>query len=213
MVVPGCECKKPETVDKPASELGVFISVPDVAEAPSDNKVPVMVQFSFDGKVVYLASNVGVFCNGTTLPNEGLFYGARVPIVSPGGNYNIVHKRGGVNTAVNITVPQRPVFTSPTGGATVARSSNLTVTYVPGTGSAVDISASGNKAGGGTTSAKAGGQPDTGTYSGLDVTAFEAGPGGLSLIRVYENIHAGGAGFASVKSTYRSGSHIDVTWQ
>lgn len=68
---------------------------------------------------------------------NALGYAERVPIVAVGGTYNCVHTRNGVSTTANVTVPSRPVFVSPTQGATVARSNGLTINYVAGSGSGI----------------------------------------------------------------------------
>lgn len=210
--------KPPETVDKPASELDISITVLDSEKYPSDNRVAVVVQFFYEGRYVNLRSNSSISCNGIALPKEALGYAARVPIQPEGGRYNFIHTREGVSTSVYLTVPGRPVFVSPTAGATVARSTNVIITYVPGNASEVTGRASGHRAGAGTISVGADSQPDNGTYSGLNVTAsggageFEPGIGGLSLSRKFLNIHTGGSGFKSVKSDYSSGSKINITW-
>jgi hypothetical protein len=172
-----------------------------------DNKVPVFMQFFFGGKYVKLASNAVVTCNGVTLTDNGLGFAERVPIVAPGGVYTYQHSRAGVNTTVSITVPQRPVITSPAANASVTRSTSLTISYIAGTGSGVRASA-----GDGTTGLGGNLQADSGTYAGFDVSSLHTGPGSIGLNREFANIHSGGAGFSSVESKYTSGSDISVTW-
>jgi hypothetical protein len=200
-------CQPPATVDKPASELAVKLTVIDTEATPSDGKVPVIMQFFFDGKYVKLASNATVTCNGVTLTDHGLGYAERVPIRLVGGTYTFQHSRGGVNTTVSITVPSRPVIISPAAGSSVPRSSSLTISYVAGSGSGVRGSAGDNATG------KSGNvQPDNGTYSGFDVSDLNAGPGRIGITREFTNIHTGGSGFSSVESKYSSGSDINITW-
>jgi len=200
-------CQPPATVDKPASELAVKLTVIDTDETPSDGKVPVVMQFFFDGKYVKLASNATVTCNGVTLTDHGLGYAERVPIQSVGGTYTFQHSRGGVNTTVSVTAPPRPVFVSPTAGLSVPRSSNLTISYVAGSGSGIRGSA-----GDGSTGKGGNLQPDNGTYSGFDVSDLNAGAGTIGLTREFTDIHTGGSGFSSVESKYSSGSDINITW-
>lgn len=201
-------CEQPATVDKPASELAVKLTVIDTEANPSDNKVPVVMQFFFDGKYVKLTNSATVTCNGVTLTDHGLGPAERVPIVAPGGTYTFQHSRSGVNTTVSITVPQRPVFVSPTANASVTRSTGLTINYVPGSGSGVRASA-----GDGSTGLGGNLQTDNGTYTGFDVSSLHAGPGTIGLTREFTNIHSGGTGFSSVESKYSSGSDIHVSWQ
>jgi len=201
-------CQPPATVDEPASALAVKFTVIDTEATPSDGKVPVVMQFFFGGKYVKLAGNASVTCNGVTLTDHGIGFAERVPILPPGGAYTFQHSRGGVNTTVSIAVPPRPVITSPTAGASVARSSNLIINYVSGSSSGVRGSA------GDASTAKSGAvQPDNGTYTGLDVSTFQAGAGRVGITREFENIHSGGSGFSSVESKYNSGSDVNVTWQ
>jgi hypothetical protein len=201
-------CNPPPTVNIPASELGIKVNVLDVSESPSDGKVPVIVQFLSEGKFVRLGSSATVTCNGVTLKEDALGHTERVPIQPTGGTYSVEHKRSGFTTTVQVTVPPRPVFRSPTvAGASIARTSHLVIHYAPGGGTSVRGNASD-----GTTS-RNNSQPDDGTHEGLDVSGFNAGPGRLSLTRnLTDTQHSGGGGFASVQSVFTRGRHIDITW-
>jgi hypothetical protein len=200
-------CKPADTVDKPASELDVKAHVVDTEENPSDGKVAVVMQFFFDGKYVKLAGNAAMTCNGVTLTDNGLGYAARVPQQPVGGTYTFQHSRGGVNTTAAVTVPARPVFSPPTvQGATITRTANFTIFYVPDNGKAVR-----GRASDGTNSVN-NSQDDDGTHEGLDVSGFNAGPGSLGLTREYED-PIGGTGFHSAERNYSSGKSIDITWQ
>jgi hypothetical protein len=201
-------CQPPATVDEPASALAVKVSVIDTEATPSDGKVPVVIQFFSAGKYVKLAGNASVTCNGVTLTDHGIGFAERVPIQPPGGTYTFQHSRAGVNTTVSITVPSRPVINSPTAGSSVARTNNLTITYVAGSGTGIRGSA------GDASTGKSGNvQADNGTYGGLDVSTFQAGAGRVGITREFENIHSGGSGFASAESKYSSGSDTNINWQ
>lgn len=205
----GCSgCQPPSTVDAPASALEVKVSVLDIAEVPSDGKVIVVMQFFQGGSVVELASSITLRCNGIPLPWNGLVAGhaERIPIQPVGGTYTCTFTRGLTTNTVAVTVPARPVFSAPTvAGATLARSGSFTIRYVPGTGTSVrgsasDASNSANNS-----------QPDDGTHDGLDVSAFSAGPGTLSITRTLEWAVTGtGFGAASVK--YDTNKQIAITW-
>lgn len=201
-------CQPPATVDKPASELGVKVNVIDTEASPSDGKVAVVMQFFDAGKFVKLGSNATVTCNGVTLVDHGLGPAERVPLQPVGGTYVFQHSRNGVNATVSVTAPARPVFQPPTvTGATLPRTSNLVIHYVPGGGTSVRGSASDG------TNSKNNNQPDDGTHEGMDVSAFNAGPGTLGIVRKLDNNHSGGGGFASAESEYSVGSRINITWQ
>lgn len=201
-------CQPPATVDKPASELGVKVNVIDTETSPSDGKVAVVMQFFDSGNFVKLGSNANVTCNGVALVDNGLGPAGRVPMQPVGGTYVFQHSRNGVNTTVSVTAPPRPVFQAPTvGGATIARTNNLVIHYVPGSGASVRGSASDG------TNSKNNNQPDDGTHEGMDVSGFNAGAGTLGLVRRLENVHSGGSGFASAESEYSVGSRINITWQ
>lgn len=205
----GCSgCQQPSVVDAPASALDVKIAVLDIAEVPSDGKVVVVMQFFQGSSTVELASSITVRCNGVVLPWNGLMFGhaERVPIQPLGGTYSFTFTRGGVTTTANVTVPARPVFSSPTlSGTMLARSSTFSIHYVPGAGTSVRGGA--NDA----TNAVNNSQPDDGTHDGLDVSAFVPGPGTLSITRTLEGALTG-TGFASVKTKYDTNTTIAITW-
>lgn len=199
-------CNPPPVVDVPASNLDVNISIINTEASPSDGKIPIIVQFFLNGTYVQLASNATVTCNGVTPTFGGLGYADRVPLVPVGGTYNCTHTRNGIITNVSVAVPLRPVFISPTQGATVARSSNLTITYVAGSSSGVRGSA-----GDGSTGLGGNLETDNGTYTGFNVSSLKAGPGSIGLTREF-TFTPSGTGFKSVKISYSSGSDIKITW-
>src|SRR5215813_9802059 len=114
-------CPPPAVVDVPASGLAVELTIIDVTATPSDGKVPALVVFQQAGKSVQIASSSSISCNGVALTWNGLAYAQRVPIVAAGGTFSCVFSRAGVNTNFSVTVPARPVMTSPASGATVSR--------------------------------------------------------------------------------------------
>jgi hypothetical protein len=134
-------------------------------------------------------------------------YAERVPVVPVGGNYHFVYTRSGVPTSLDLVVPSRVVFNSPTAGASVTRNNNFTITYVAGGGTGVNASGSG----------PAGNlnrnvfEPDNGTYTGMDTSSFGTGAGELSLQRRFEGAISG-TGFHSATRQYDSWSSISVTW-
>jgi hypothetical protein len=199
------QCNPPATVDKAASELDVKITVIDSDNSTSDGKLPVIMQFFLDGKYVKLAGNATVTCNGVALTDNGLGPAERVALVSPGGTYTFRHVRSGVTTTAVVTVPARPVITSPAVNATVARTANVTITYTPGTGQSMMGSVSNSSMSQGGTS-----QPDNGTYSGLNATALTAGPGTVSIRREFVNNMT--TGFKSTEVKYTSGISRNVNW-
>ncbi len=198
-------CNPPPTVDLPAANLSVKITVIDTDANPSDNKVPIVVQFFQTGTFVRLSS-ADVACNGVALAWNGLGYAERVPMVAVGGVYHCTHTRAGVTTSVDVTVPPRPVILSPASGAAVNRSANLTITYAPDGGTGMRASA-----GDGSTGLGGNVQADSGTYSGYDVSSLKAGPGTIGLTREF-TFTPSGTGFASAEIAYSSGSDIAVTW-
>jgi hypothetical protein len=205
----GCSgCQQPAVLDAAASALNVTVSVLDIAEVPSDGKVIVVMQFFQGGGALEMASTITLKCNGVTLPWNGLMFGhaERVPIQPVGGTYSFTFTRGGVTTTANVTVPARPVFSSPTlSGAMLARSSTFSIHYVPGAGTSIrgganDASHAANNS-----------QPDDGIHDGLDVSAFVPGPGTLSITRTLEGALTG-TGFASAKTKYDTNKTIAITW-
>jgi len=206
----GCSgCQSPAVVDEPASTLDVKFSVLDIAENPSDGKVICVMQLLKNGSVVQVTSNAAASCNGVPLPYNGLLFGyaERIPIQPVGGTYAFRYSRNGVNTDVSVVVPPRPVFAAPTvTGATLARTNNFTIHYIAGSGASVRGDASDP------TNSKNNTQPDDGTHNGLDVSAFSAGPGTLSITRILENSIAG-TGFLSASRRFESNKTISIVWQ
>ena len=206
----GCSgCQSPVTVSAPASNLDVNFSISDITEAPSDGKVIVVMQFLQSGNVVQLASDATTSCNGVALTYNGLLFGnaARVPLVPGGGVYAFSYSRSAVITNVSITVPPRPVFSSPTvNGATITRTNSLTIHYVSGTGTAVFGGASDG------THNLNNSQPDNGTFVGLDVSGFNTGAGSLSIQRELQNPITG-TGFHSATEKFYITKEAAVTWQ
>ncbi len=215
-------CRPTVTVDVPASELDMHINVFDYDENPSDGKVLVVAQFFYGDAYAKLGGTARVSCNNVPLSIDalgGIGYAARVPLVHAGGAYTFTYSRNGASASVGIVTTERPLFVSPTEGANVTRSENVTIQYQRGNGSSVQGRAQGRKTGAGSVSVGAGDQQDNGTYTGLNVVStsgvgqFGSGAGKISLTREYVDRHTGGAGFHSVKSTYTSGSEINITWR
>lgn len=205
----GIGCKTPVVVDQPASSFDVNVAVLDVIEAPADGRVIAVMQFLQNGTAMQLASNVSATCNGVPLPYNGLVFGhaARVPLLPAGGIYNFRYTRGGVNTDVVVTSPVRPVFALPTAaGASLPRTGNFTIHYVPGNGASVRGNASDG------THSQESSQADNGSVTGLDVSAFNPGPGTLSITRTLESAIPG-TGFHSATNKSSTGKTINITWQ
>jgi hypothetical protein len=202
-------CHPPAIVDLPASGLDVTITVLDVTPTPSDGKVIVAAQFFSGGKVVQLGSAAAVTCNGIALLWNGLLsaHAERVPLVAVGGTYTVRHVRAAVTATATLVVPPRPVISLPLAGATVTRSANVMVTYVPASSAGVRASASdGSTASGGNV------EPDNGNYTGLNASSLKAGPGTIGLTREITGTLTG-TGFNSAKTSYTVGSlDIPVSW-
>src|SRR5438874_33839 len=62
----------------------------------------------------------------------GYHYEGKVARVQVGGVYECVYTREGVRAVVTVPVVPGPTVLSPKAGASLARTANLTVTYVPG---------------------------------------------------------------------------------
>jgi hypothetical protein len=196
-----------QPVDVAASELSIQPAIIDSDPSPSDGKLPVIVQFYRGGGFVQLAGTSTVTCNGIALTWNGLGYAERVPVVAPGGTLAFVHVRGGETAQIAVTVPPRPVVTAPASGASVARTTNLAISYAAAASAGVRPGASDG------TSALAGTeQPDTGTAT-IDVSQLHAGPGTIDISRRIVST-AGGTGFGAVSATYTiSSASTHVTWR
>lgn len=201
-------CQPIRTVDLPGSELDVKVTVVDTDQNPADLKVPIFVQFFSGGKYVKLASNATVTCDGINLTYRGLLgYGERVPMQPTGGagSYNIAHHRNGITTPASVSVPARPHVTQPAPHASVPRTTSLTINYVPSTGSGVMATAS--------PPGKTGNvQPDTGTYTGFDVSNMTAGAGTIGILREYTGTILF-SGFRTAEKKYTIGGHINIVWE
>lgn len=205
----GCTgCSSPDVFDGSASLLAVTFVVLDDAEVPGDGKVPVVMQAMYNGALVQLGSTMQVSCNGVALPWNGLFSGhaERVPIQPVGGSYLFTVIHAGATTTASVTVPGRPVFAAPTtAGATLVRTTNFGIHYIPGGGTAVRGNASDG------TNSQNNSQADTGVHAGLDVSTFHSGAGILSITRTLEWVLSG-TGFQSAKVKYDTNKTISITW-
>jgi hypothetical protein len=201
-------CQQPQTVDQPASELAITITVQDTEVPPIGGTVPIAVQFFRGGGIVQLASTTTVSCNTVGFTWNGVGYAGRVPAASPGGTYTCVHTRQGVSSAATVVVPTRPVILSPAAGASVTRTSTMTITYTPDGGSGMRAVASdGTTAQGGANEP----EPDNGTFTDLNTSGMLNGPGTIGLIREFST-PISGTPFQSATSNYSTGSQISVTW-
>jgi hypothetical protein len=196
-----------QEVDEPAANLDLSLAVVDTDPTPADGMVAVIAQFELSGEVVDLDGAATVTCNGVALENSGIGFEGRVPLLAAGGSYTFVHTRRGTATTVTVSAPPRPVVVTPAAGAHVTRTKSLSVTYQPGSGSGVRASA-----GDDTTGVLGSNQPDTGTYTGLDVTSLHPGAGTVGIIRDVATTPAG-TGFKSARSTVSVASvDVPVTW-
>jgi hypothetical protein len=204
----GCAPGGAETLvaDVPASQLSIEPSIIDADPAPSDGKMPVVVQFFHDNAFVQLA-NTAVTCNGVPLPWGGLGYAARIPVPAAGDSLVFAHMRAGTTTMATIKVPPRPSITSPSSGAMLTRSTSLAIGYTPSTSAGVRPDASD-----GTVGISGSEQSETG-IAYIDVSGLRVGGGTVSLARRYVSLPAG-TGFQGVVGTYEiSSADIMVTWK
>lgn len=194
--------------DNPSpSTLDVTIQVLDEA-ASTDGKNLVTMQLLSSGTIMQLTHGETITCNGTPINSNGLAYVGSVARAAVGGTYQFVYTWNSGSAAITLAVPQRPVVTSPTAGATVTRTTSLTINYIPDSGSGIDASAGDGSSG----VDRNINEPDNGTYTGLDVSQLHAGSGVLAITRIFESTLPG-TGFKSVKTTYRSSSvGVQVTW-
>lgn len=193
--------------DTSAGKLDVRISV--IGSGASGSTLPVVMQFLSNGSAVQFTAGETVSCNGVTLDFNGLVvaYAGRAPVLPPGGTYTFVYKRMGTNTSVVVTVPPNPVILTPAVGATVIRTASLTLTYVPDSGASIR-----GGAGDPATGLSGNTQPDTGTYTGLNVTSMKPGPGTVDIVREFV-LSPLSTGFKSAQTTYDASGTNAVTWQ
>lgn len=197
----------PTVVDLPASQVSIEPSVIDADPAPGDGMLPVVVQFFRNNEFVQLAGNAAVSCNGVPLKWTGLGYGARIPLPAAGTNLVFAHLRAGTTTQVTIKVPPRPELVSPVAGATLTRSANLAIGYVPSASAGVRPSASDGVIG-----LDGSEQADTGTAY-LDVTALHLSAGTIAVSRRFLSVPTG-TGFGAVVATYTiTSATTQVNWQ
>ena len=184
------------------------MTVIDTEDTPADGKVPIVVQFLLNGTLVQLDQTTNISCNAVGMTWSSLGYAGRVPVASPGDTYSCHHTRNGVDTMTSVVVPARPTILMPVNGATVSRSSSMTISYVADGETGMRATA------GDPTSAQGGThepEADNGTFTDLNTSGMQAGPGTISLVREFE-FPGTGTGFQSVTVKYSSGAQIDVTW-
>jgi hypothetical protein len=196
----------PTAVDVPAAELSIEPSIIDADPAPSDGKVPLVVQVFHGNEFVKLGGSATLMCNGTPLSWSGLGYAMQIPLPVAGDSLTFSHARGGMTTQFTIKVPPRPTLTSPAAGAMLNRTSSLGVGYVPATSAGVRAVASDSLVG---VSGSEG--SETGTAY-VDVSMLHAGKGTVAITRRYLSVPSG-TGFKSVTATYTiTSADTAVTW-
>lgn len=166
-----------KSVDAPAGQLSIEPSIVDSDAAPSDGKIPVVVQFFQANQPVKLASGT-ISVNGVTLPWSTAGYTARIPIVPSGGSIVFAYTHAGTTAQFTYVVPQRPTVLAPAANDTVVRMFNLMITYASSNSFGVQPLASD----GGGIVATGGLQSDTG-MAFLDVSGLRPGPGTVGLAR------------------------------
>ena len=194
-------------VDLPANQLSIQPTVIDDDPAPSDGMLPIVVQFYRGNEFVKLAGSAAVTCNGAPLLWTGLGYGARVPLPAAGSNLVFGHLRAGTMSQVTLRVPPRPVMVSPVVGATLTRSVNLAIGYMPSASAGVRASASDGTIG------VAGAELDDSGTAYLDVSGLRAGAGTIAVSRRFLSVPSS-TGFQSVIANYTiTSANTQVTWQ
>ena len=117
----------------------------------------------------------------------------------------------GVRAVVTVPVVPGPTILSPKAGASLARTANMTVTYVPGLSAGVSGEINQPQGAGGEF-ATSGTQSDNGTYSMPLPSHLKPGPGWIILYRQMV-IAPSGTGFRSVKVIDNAaGTAIQVQW-
>ena len=192
--------------DSSPGAMDVKLSVEEGGEE-KDGTALVSMLFNVSDGIAQFQAGETVTCNGLPLMYVPLLgYSAWVPTRAPGGAYEFVYTRQGTPTKVSMKALDRPLVTSPMRGAMLQRSNHLSITYMAAGGN--DVRA---EAGDGKTFTLGSSQPDTGTYTGLDVTQLKAGPGTLGLVRVVDSALQN-TGFKSVETSYQVSSSMAVTW-
>jgi hypothetical protein len=220
--------KTPRVVDVAASKLDLTASIYDrnplttIFEQPDAWRCE--VKFFMGDRLVRLASNAKVTCNGVPLSWSGLpdyQYSVEVPGVldlPPGTTVAIVHSRKGVDTQANVTVPQHLVITSPAEGAKISRDISFTINYEikPGDDIAYGVTpwACWWTPGHPLPALPIWGseQPDNGVAV-MSAKGFGTGPGFINIARRY-TMTPSASGFSSERTTFtRYSGDVNVTWQ
>jgi len=117
----------------------------------------------------------------------------------------------GISSAkLRVTVPQQPVFKSPTAGNHVVRATDTNVTYSSADGHSIQIIADNGPSR--RVSANNDLEPDNDRYTGLDTSALDAGPGRITLNREYAPQVLAAASFHSASLNILAEATIDVDW-
>jgi len=178
--------------------------------------MPIYVSFLSNHVAVQPTGSDSVRCNGVALRGQpsdllGYHYEGKVVRVQVGGVYECIYTRDGVRAVVTVPVVPGPTILSPKAGASLARTANLTVTYVPGLSAGVSGEINQPQGTGGEF-ATSGTQSDNGTYSMPLPSHLKPGPGWIILYRQMV-IAPSGTGFRSVKVIDNAaGTAIQVQW-
>ncbi len=201
-------CTGTRLSSEPPEGLEVKATFADL-EGAADGKQSVAVQFFEEGELVELTSGPTIRCNGVELARTGLGYVGRVPQLPSGGAYVIEHALREEKVEMKVTVPPRPVITSPARNAQLVRSRSQDIEVMPllSTGN-LSVMASAVGPGG---NAQSPWQADTGRIT-LTTEAVGVGAGTLSVIREHSGISTG-SGFAAASFKYEIETELPVVWQ
>src|SRR5438309_459408 len=86
-----------KSVDSPASQLSMELTIDNSDPAPADGMVPVVVKFFQANEYVRLGSAT-LSVNGSVVPYTTSGYTTRIPVVPSGGALMFKHVQSGVTT-------------------------------------------------------------------------------------------------------------------
>lgn len=201
-------CTATRLSSEPPEELEVKVTFADL-EGAADGKQAVAVQFFESGELVELTSGPTIRCNGVELSRTGLGYVGRVTQVPSGGMYVIEHALREEKVEMKVTVPPRPVITSPARNAQLVRAKSQDIEVMPllSTGG-LSVMASAVGPGG---NAQSPWQADNGRIT-ITTEAVGVGAGTLSVLREHSGTSTG-SGFGAASFKYEIETKLPVVWQ
>ena len=213
----GCYSNSPTSVptvqnNPTTNQKTLTIAVHDETELSYGTKIFISAEVDSGGAIQLLPAGTQIACDGSSLNYDeasGIYKGA-VPSHAIGGSYNFtLTDASGAHFLATVLVRSRPVISSPTKGATVARAKGFTIQYAP---DATSVGVASTVRTNSDVFVSSAPETDNGTSAVYDLSTTTPGGGWVQIIRHYQVLHTD-LGFSTISANYYTGHVATVNFQ